>query len=317
LVPGVYVASTGALEMHVNLPNISSSVDTVFYLAFGDAGLTTDGTKKAAWNTTYAGVWHYPNGSSLTLGDSTVNGNSGTGTNASAASGMVDGAASFTGSDPSYVKVSAAPLPTFPMTYSCWAKLTGATWADGVAKVLIGQIQLSSLDAVYFRYERTDANGGYSITGISQNSIASTSFEGIYLLTPDTSWHLLGVKFDTYQTVSFYVDGVAHAASATFTTGSPPTTHTVMDSTFTGEILYNTSSAFGPFDGSLDEIRLRAAAATDAEMAADYNAQKASSTFLTWGSRVPLGVTGRIWVLAGNGGGLAGPSRGLAGYPSV
>jgi hypothetical protein len=53
-----YDPGTGEVDMWINVPLVSSVVDTVIYLGYGNAALTTDGSSPAAWDNGYKGVWH-------------------------------------------------------------------------------------------------------------------------------------------------------------------------------------------------------------------------------------------------------------------
>src|SRR5260370_21119231 len=91
-----YNPATGAIVYWVKLPTVSHTADTVFYLFYGNSSISADQSNKTVvWDTNYKGVWHLPNGSTLTSNDSTSNGNSRTVTGATATSGRMDGAASF------------------------------------------------------------------------------------------------------------------------------------------------------------------------------------------------------------------------------
>src|SRR3989344_6655431 len=53
-----YDGVNGKLEMYVKIPTLSASTDTVIYLAFGDSGISTDGSSTATWDSNFKGVWH-------------------------------------------------------------------------------------------------------------------------------------------------------------------------------------------------------------------------------------------------------------------
>ena len=92
-----YVSSTGQLIAWVQVPTVSTTSDTVIYLYYGNASATNQQNGTGVWDSNYAGVWHLPNGTTLSASDSTSNQNNGTASNATAASGEIDGAASFNG----------------------------------------------------------------------------------------------------------------------------------------------------------------------------------------------------------------------------
>ncbi len=118
---GVYVASTGANIYRVLVASVSSSVDTVAgYLCWGDTTVTTYQGTTATWPSEYIGRWAFPNGSSLTVLDSTANANNGAVTGGMTAGlGQLDGAAADDGTG--YVTVSSITTTGgTDATWSCW-----------------------------------------------------------------------------------------------------------------------------------------------------------------------------------------------------
>lgn len=78
-----------------------SAPDSTFYLYWGNAGASAKVASwgQGVWDSNYAGVYHFPNGSSLTTNDSTANSNNGSITGGvSAVAGLVGGGAHFDGS---------------------------------------------------------------------------------------------------------------------------------------------------------------------------------------------------------------------------
>src|SRR5579863_4651657 len=74
-----YSPSTGKVSYWVKVPMLSHTTDTVIYMFYGNPSVTTDQSNKmAVWDSNYAGVWHLPNGSTLSASDSTSNANNGT-----------------------------------------------------------------------------------------------------------------------------------------------------------------------------------------------------------------------------------------------
>ena len=80
----VYNATTGFLTAWVRIPSLSSSVDTVIYLYYGNAGCASQQNATGVWDEYYMCVRHLnegtPNGTSGEVKDSTINGLTGTAT---------------------------------------------------------------------------------------------------------------------------------------------------------------------------------------------------------------------------------------------
>jgi hypothetical protein len=271
LVPGVYTATTGKLEMHVKLPTVSCTVPTVFYLFFGNAALNTDGSSTSTWDASYQGVWHLPNGSSLTLGDSTSHANTGTNSSATAAAAEIDGGASVDGTGQHIV------LPFAGITSAQFGTLS--LWASMRANV-------NGFNAIF---ESADGSRNLAlyITGFNGSVTFNGSYPGVSsgtVLTPASALHHLvfattpdGAGFFTTQT---YQDGVFVNNDA----GAPFATQNV-------DFGDNPSGGGTNWDGLYDEIRwsINASAVRSADwILTEYNNQKPSSTFLTWGTLTPV-----------------------------
>lgn len=55
----LYTAATGQVAYWINVPTLSHTVDTVIYLAYGNASITTDQSNKTGtWNSNFTGVYH-------------------------------------------------------------------------------------------------------------------------------------------------------------------------------------------------------------------------------------------------------------------
>jgi hypothetical protein len=81
------------------------------------------GAVGSAWDGNYKGVWHLPNGTSLTANDSTSNGKNGTiNGSASAIAGQIDGAGNFNGSTDYISATDNFPMSGSNVTISFWIK---------------------------------------------------------------------------------------------------------------------------------------------------------------------------------------------------
>ena len=132
-----YNSSTGAVNFWVKIPAVShTATETVFYMFYGNSSVTTDQSNKTAvWDSNYAGVWHLPNGTTLTANDSTNNGNNATvyGT-PTATPGQIDGAATFGASTANYLQAGdAASLRiASTITQSAWVYNTADSSNGGL-----------------------------------------------------------------------------------------------------------------------------------------------------------------------------------------
>jgi hypothetical protein len=283
LVANTYVPTTGAVEMHVKIPTVSHTVDTVFYLAFGDSSLSTDGSSTSTWDSFYQGVWHLPNGTSLTVGDSTSHANTGTNSSATAASGEVDGAASMNGSGQHIVLPFAGITSAQFGTLSFWAFM---------------RANANGFNAVY---ESADGSRGLALY---VNSAGQVSFNGAF---PGVS---SGTAWTTSAAWAYVVSAVAPDGAGFFTTTNYQNGTSVNTDSGTPFSAQNVDFGDNPsgggsnWDGLYDEVRWSvgtAAAQRSADwILAEYNNQKPSSTFLTFGALTPVSGAGKLFFLIPN-----------------
>lgn len=283
----VYTATTGALEMHVKIPTLSHTADTVFYLAFGDASLTTNGSSTSTWDTYFKGVYHLKDGTTLSGVDATVNAATGTLTGTPTASaGVVDGAGTFNGSS-QYVTMGDVTNFDF-----LTADFTVSGWVNPATSNTRDMIQSKDGSTRGWILILNSNSGGTNVAG---QVAFSWSTDGVKFTNLDSASGLVSTVTWTYLSVSrsggsmlLYKNGV----SQTFTkTGTGAITDSIRDTNAAYELARRAigGSFFDYFNGSLDEQRISSgiARSVDWELAT-YNSQKPSSTFLTFGVRQPV-----------------------------
>jgi len=69
-----YDGSTGTLVAWVNIPQLSSQDDTIFYMYYGNPTTISLQNPEKTWDSHYLGVWHMNDATSSTIKDSTING---------------------------------------------------------------------------------------------------------------------------------------------------------------------------------------------------------------------------------------------------
>jgi hypothetical protein len=259
-------SSTGVYKAWVKIASVSSSADTVFAVSYGNAAVGTaqnTGSLAAAnvWNGNFSLVGHLPNGSVVSLVDSTVNNtnisqNSGTGT-----AGQIDGAGHLaSGQRFRWDHVAGVPNGG-PQTLSCWFNMGGFTGY---------QIMLMTWDG---------GSNGSIIRTDGSGHITAVNFAGLLgsINVPSTgAWHLLHLTYDG-TTWTIYLDGVSASTSTTAAN--------------TGSAFYFGSGdvpAWGQdvSNGTFDEDRLMNIAVPAGWVTLDFNSQKAASTVITAGAEV-------------------------------
>ena len=146
-----YNPVTGQVIAWVRIPTLSHTTDTVLYVFYGNASITSSQQNPTGvWDSNYMGVWHVANnGGQLSLADSTSNGNNATNNGAIPTAGQIDGGMQTNGSTYATIgtPASLANLVQGNATFSAWVNTAigiggmimgnegyyaGAGWALGV-----------------------------------------------------------------------------------------------------------------------------------------------------------------------------------------
>jgi hypothetical protein len=277
-----YIASTGEVIYWVRISSVSSSSDTVFYMAFGDSGISTDQSNKTGvWDSNYKEVMHLADGTTLSVTDSTGNSNTGTNNSAAATTGKVDGAASFNGSS-AYISLPNGFASNFSggkFTLSAWVYANSLpTWGT-----IIKNWGESAGGAFHFGLYSSDGTLDLFVSN-SGGSAANTN-EGATFPTGSFQ-HVVAVADGSF--IRLYRNGSA--------VGSP----TAYDGTLLTSFTYTNiaakpsdtggaaGAAAGYWDGKIDEIRISDSARSADWITAEYNNQNSPGTFESFGSRTAV-----------------------------
>ena len=68
-----YSAATGQLIAWVQVPSLTPATNTVLFLYYGNASAANQQNPAGVWDSNFEGVWHLPNGTTLSGNDSTSN----------------------------------------------------------------------------------------------------------------------------------------------------------------------------------------------------------------------------------------------------
>lgn len=148
-----YNGATGAVSYWVQVPTVSASLNSVFYMFYGNSAVTTDqSSKQATWDTNYMGVWHLGNGTTVSAADSTFNYGIGSLTNSpSAVSGVIGEAAQFSASSEQSISVpnSFSLNLTSQVTVSGWINPNSPNaWATSSPSLQMAVVSTGSTSTV-------------------------------------------------------------------------------------------------------------------------------------------------------------------------
>lgn len=260
-----YNSTTGAVNIWVKAPSLSHTTDTVLHECFGDASTTTwQGNVNGTWDSNFKGVWHWPDGTTLTLKDSTSNANDGTNVGpAIAGAGVIDG--DFDGNTGSFSTVGTLGLTT-TFTFSLWIHATNATFGAFFGQQPRGGVEF-----------RKNNNNTLSLL-TAQNANLATSSGSI----TTGAYHHVALTYDG-TTANFYIDGAASGTTATsFTFGS---------ATYD---IGTQQSASETIVGRMDEARASNSIRSADWIATEFNSMNSPSTFITLGPLAPTKSSGQF-----------------------
>jgi len=261
----LYTSSSGHLVAWVNVTSLSSTVDTVLYVYYGNLTCGSQANKVGVWRSGYRMVQHLKETSGTHI-DSTSYGNDGVphGVTQNAV-GKVDGADSFDGVN-DYVGVADADSLDFgtgDFTIEAWIKTSyvpPASWARIICK--------SSGSDGYIFYIRGSDGALRFMRTLSYDS-------------PDTPvnvvngvWHHVVIVADG-SNGHFYVDGALDGTKS-FGTGNVNTlSNLAMGSKSDGVDTF--------FTGLMDEVRISSVARGASWISTEYNNQYDPNGFLSIG----------------------------------
>ena len=255
-----YDGTAGTIIAWVQVATLSHTANTIFYVFYGDASVTTQQNTgsyapSAVWAASQKMVLHAPNGTSLLLSDSTGN-TTQTNHGATAATGKIDGGVAFTGGQ--YVSM-ATLVSTGTRTLEFWIKFSSVSGYQ-VPVSLAGNG--SGVDGLYVLMDGTTMNAA---TGGAADKKATTTFA-------TGTWYHVVLQKTTSALNAIYVNGVN-------VTTSPGTNFvSILNTNYLGVASDGTDF---PLSGVLDEIKLYSITISADWITAEYNNQKSASTFLS------------------------------------
>ena len=269
-----YNASTGEVIMWVKVASLSSST-TPIYLGYGDASLTTNGSSTTTWSNNFLHVYHFKDGTTLSVSDSTGDLALSNNNACTAVAGQIDGAAGCLSASNQHLNgVSAGTANGNAFTFSAWVKATSfpnsyncVMEMDSASNKLSGFFVKSS-GKMYF-YTDT-VSGAVSYDGTGSHTLSSAT------------WYYLTMAYDSTGGLIGYVNAASDGTVAA--NGNAAASRIFVD------IANDRLSAGLGFNGSIDEVRMANINRSANWITTEYNNQSAPGTFETLGSEVSLGA---------------------------
>lgn len=265
-----YDGTNGVIYAHVKIPSVSHLVDTTFYINYGKSGITTfqGGATGTAWDSNFKQVLHAPNGTTLSLLDSTSNAYNGTNNGVVAGSGKMDGgvvcdtSGDYVGNaNGLYTMIGGSDTHT----ESCWIQVDNPAFGSGTNYFWDGDVA-NGLGNFANIMSATSVQWGYGGAGTFRTyTLGTTLVVGTFFLI-----HM--VKTASGDNAKLYINGTEET-NFTGTVGN------LANSVTTSQWGRYHASGTLALLGKLDEMRISAVARTASWILKEYNNQNNPGNF--------------------------------------
>jgi archaellin len=273
-----YDNTIGHLIAWVKAPYLSSTVDTMFYLYYGNPNCGSQQNPAAVWDESCRLVLHL-NEKSGTHFDSTANNNDGAPRNgvAQGVSCKLDGGDAFDGAN-DYIEIAHSDTIagfTEALTVSFWIKLEDT----GRRQTILGKYNAATNQRGWF-VDYNPIGRPKAPIGFYASPDGSTYKEWYASFTPSTGiWYQITIVWQTNKAPIFYINGARASTIGTATISQIHNNAGVP--LYIGRCQYDNTRYF---KGSIDEIQIISTARTADWIITAYNNQQNPITFHGIGS---------------------------------
>ena len=284
-----YNAASGAIEVWVNIPILSTTTDTAFYMCYNNSAVSTyQGGATSTWDSSFQAVYHLNNNAgNTTVTESTSNANTGTNTtntSTTTTAGQITNGFNYAGNYGTVGSHIAALDGVGSATISAWINPNSLAQS----KYFVSQADNSfssywefGTDNTYINDLALQVNGGSCST--NTHPLSSGSWQYVtFVLTGGNSY---GSRCKIYYNGSSITPGFDGLNSV------------LPSNTYAIALAENKDAlAASKFDGKLDEVRVSTTARSAGWIATEYNNQSlpdkahGAGGFYTMGSETSLGV---------------------------
>lgn len=274
---------TGAetMELHAKIPTISSTIDTEFYIYFGNA-TANETNDSSVWNNNFEGVWHLDEADANSQ-DSTSNSNNGTAiAGANGVSGQISDGIDFDGNADGVNLGDIDEVELGAVTFSFWAQIdSNSQDHDFITKGIHNQNQ-----PILIWYDDSVNGAIPSIGAGNTDTLSVLWYDGAvqnWIAAPtdalnNLDWNHIAVTIDpATTTTNIYINGSLLASdNATTSSGIQADTD---------EIRIGTDADGGAQDADarMDELKIASTALSADWIFAEYTNQATPSSFYSVG----------------------------------
>ena len=203
-----YSSQSGSFIAWVKIPTLKAGSDTILYMYYGNYQSKDQQNRTSVWDSNYRGVWHLPNGTTLTANDSTSAGNAGTITGATATTGVIDGSATMDGTSSSNISAAKDASITYadPVTVSFWARNNTLEVLKGVINVQGATGSANQIVTGYF----SSGNNGFFVSRKASSGLSAKPATAI----TQTNWNYFTItNAGGDSALTLFVNGVQNSAA--------------------------------------------------------------------------------------------------------
>ncbi len=271
--------STGALVAWVNISDLSSSEDTIFYLYYGNPDSINQEYPEKTWDSHYKGVWHMNDATPSTVADSTSNGITGMKKAANTPQegiGKIGNGQQFDRTETlwEYIAMNDFNTLSFPGDFTLSAWINPLTTQN---MKVAGKHQEISGD-----YKGYSINWNVGSTAKMSLRVDGGGYRYQYIYAdeekPPGNWYYLsGMK--QAGTNYFYVDGVQQTKTGTQALVNSENPFCIG--------AWETDSESANFHGTIDEVRVSDIGRSSAWIATEYHNMNTPTLFFSIGPEEP------------------------------
>jgi hypothetical protein len=269
-----YTASSGKVTYWIKVPAVSHTTDTVIYMFYGNASVSTDPSNKTGvWDSNYKLIYHMADNAATTaVEDSSTNANNTintANTNGKSVAGQINTGLTYAGASNDEGASSNPVTLGGTATFSMWFKAGSfASYA---------RLMETSYASSYYLGMNASATKFYWIVNGGSGTGCADYFGGACTSTALTTgaWYYLAGTFDG-TTAKLYLNGAQQGID---TPPAAPATQSLP--------LYLNRYLGGGYreDGAYDEVRVSNVARSSDWIAAEFANQNSPSTFFSVGAQ--------------------------------
>ncbi len=260
-----YNGTTGDLIAWVRLPVLSTSLNTVIKIIYGNPAAAADPSVTTVWDSHYKGVWHL-NGTPLR--DNTAYNSTGTPYGSPTyPAGTINNSVSLNGSS-QYLQVNSASHLNFTgnITVSAWINMGANNRDQKIAGNQIGDNGGGYKFGVY-----TNNKVEFEIRTTNGTAVLNREVPGGTTLSTNRWYYVAGVSSDVLDSIMTYVNGVQERPYEKTGTLAAGTNNLVIGKEPFADQYY--------FNGRFDELRISDKVRSTGWLRTEYNNQGSPSSF--------------------------------------